>query len=67
MALGRKNWLFAGSDKGGDTLAIMQTIIQTAKLNDIKPYAYLTKLLKLLPDYNSQKLDDLMPWNLIIQ
>jgi len=64
IAIGRKNWLFAGSDRGGDTAAGMYTIIETAKLNHINPWKYLSKVLSLIQDYNSQKIADLLPWNL---
>lgn len=64
IAIGRKNWLFAGSDKGGETAAGMYTIIETAKLNNINPWKYLSKVLSLIQDHNSQKIVDLLPWNL---
>src|SRR5438874_9763163 len=45
VALGRKSWLFAGSDRGGERAAVMYTLIQTAKLNDVDPLAWLAALL----------------------
>ncbi len=64
IALGRKNWMFAGSDDGGSTAAIFYTIIETAKLNNVNPWLYLKKILEVIQDYNSNKLADLLPWNL---
>jgi hypothetical protein len=66
IAIGRKNWLFAGSDRGGETAAGMYTIIETAKLNNINPWKYLALVLSLIQDHNSQKIADLLPWNLSI-
>lgn len=64
VAIGRKNWLFAGSDKGGETAANLFTIIETAKLNNVNPHKYLTNVLAIIQDYNSQKIHELLPWNL---
>ena len=63
VALGRKSWLFAGSDRGGERAAIMYTLIQTAKLNDVDPQAWLADLLRRINDHNIQRLDELLPWN----
>jgi transposase len=63
IALGRKSWLFAGSDRGGERAAVMYTLIQTAKLNDIDPQAWLADVLARINDHNIQKLDQLLPWN----
>ena len=63
IALGRKSWLFAGSDRGGERAAIMYTLIQTAKLNDVDPQAWLADLLRRINNHNIQKLDELLPWN----
>jgi transposase len=67
VAIGRKNWVFAGSDKGGDSAAIIFTIIETAKLNKVNPWKYLQKVLDIIQDYNSNKLEDLLPWNLTLE
>jgi len=67
VAIGRKNWTFAGSDKGGDSAAIIYTIIETAKLNKVNPWRYLQKVLDIIQDYNSNKLEDLLPWNLTLE
>jgi transposase len=64
VALSRKNWLFAGSDRGGETAASIFTIIETAKLNGINPQVYLKEVLKRIQDHNAKKIVDLLPWNL---
>ena len=63
IALGRKAWLFAGSDRGGERAAMMYTLIQTAKLNDVDPQAWLADVLARINDHNIQQLDQLLPWN----
>ena len=63
IALGRKSWLFAGSDRGGERAAVMYTLIQTARLNDVDPQAWLADVLARINDHNIQKLDELLPWN----
>ena len=67
VAVSRKNWLFAGSDNGGNTAAIIYTVIETAKLNNINPAKYLRKVFNIIQDYNSTKLDELLPWNLKLE
>lgn len=64
IALGRKNWLFAGSDGGGETAAAIYTITETAKLNGINPQVYLKYVLAQIQDHNAKKIADLLPWNL---
>jgi hypothetical protein len=63
IALGRKSWLFAGSDRGAERAAVMYTLIQTAKLNDVDPQAWLADVLARINDHNIQDLDQLLPWN----
>jgi transposase len=63
IAIGRKNFLFAGSDAGGETLADAMTIIETAKLSDLDPEAYLADLLARINDHMITRLDELLPWN----
>jgi transposase len=63
IALGRKSWLFAGSDRGGERAAVMYTLIQTARLNDIDPQAWLADVLARINDHSIQRLDELLPWN----
>jgi transposase len=62
IALGRKAWLFAGSDRGGDRAALMYTLIQTAGLNDVDPQAWLADVLARLNDHPIRDLDQLLPW-----
>jgi transposase len=63
LALGRKSWLFAGSERGADRAAMMYTLIQTAKLNDIDPQAWLADVLARIADTPQTKLAGLLPWN----
>jgi len=62
IAGGRKNWLFAGSERGGKSAAIAYTLIETAKLNGVDPQAWLTNTLGLIADHKITRLDELMPW-----
>lgn len=64
IALGRKNALFAGHDEGGASWGLIASLIQTAKLNDVEPYAYLTATLeKIAAGHPKSRIDELMPWN----
>jgi hypothetical protein len=63
FALGRKSWLFAGSERGADRAAAMATLITTAKLNDIDPLAWLADVLSRIADMPQSRLPDLLPWN----
>ncbi len=63
IALGRKSWLFAGSERGGDRAAFMYSLIVTAKLNDIDPQAWLADVLARLPDTRASQVPDLLPWH----
>ena len=63
LALGRKSWLFAGSERGADRAAVMNTLIQTAKLNDIDPQAWLADVLARIADIPLSRLGELLPWN----
>jgi len=63
FALGRKSWLFAGSERGADRAAVMVTLIMTAKLNDIDPQAWLANVLARIAAQPANKLDQLLPWN----
>src|SRR5882724_11748179 len=63
IAIGRRAWLFAGSDRGGERAAAMFTLIETAKLNDVDPQAWLTAVLRRIADHPASKLDELLPWN----
>jgi hypothetical protein len=62
IALGRKAWLFAGSDRGGERAALMYTLIQTARLNDIDPQAWLSDVLARINEHKITELDALLPW-----
>lgn len=64
VALGRKNYLFAGSDAGGERAAAIYSLIGTAKLNDIDPEAYLRDVLIRIADHPVNRIDELLPWNL---
>jgi transposase len=63
IGVGRRNWLFAGSDTGGETLARAMTVIETAKMNGLDPQAYLTDVLSRIHDHKINQLDELLPWN----
>ena len=63
IALDRKAWLFAGSDRGGERAAFMYTLIGTAKLNDVDPQAWLADVLGRIADTPQNRLDELLPWN----
>jgi transposase len=63
IALGRKSWLFAGSDRGGERAAAMYSLIVTAKMNDIDPQAWLADVLARIAEHPASKLDELLPWN----
>ena len=63
VALGRKSWLFAGSERGGDRAAFMYSLIVTAKMNDVDPQAWLADVLARLPDLCASQVPNLVPWN----
>jgi len=63
IALGRKNYLFAGSDKGGKRAAAIYSLIETCKLNAINPEAYLRDILARIADHKINRIDELLPWN----
>jgi transposase len=63
IALGRKSWLFCGSDRGGQRAAVMYSLIVTAKMNDVDPQAWLANVLARIAEHPVQKLDELLPWN----
>jgi transposase len=62
VALGRRNWTFCGSDRGGERAAAIYSLIATAKLNDIDPEAWLADALRRINDHPASKLDELLPW-----
>jgi hypothetical protein len=63
IALGRKSWLFAGSDRGGERAAVVYSLIATAKLNDVDPQAWLADVLARIADHPVRRLDELLPWH----
>lgn len=62
LTLGRKNYLFAGSDEGGRRAAIMYTLIETARFNDVDPEAWLADIIGRIADHPISRLDELLPW-----
>jgi len=63
VAVGRHNWTFLGSDEGGNRAAAIYTLIETCKLNDVDPQAWLADVLARLPDHSAKRVDELLPWN----
>jgi transposase len=63
IALGRKSWLFAGSDRGGDRTAAMYSLIVSAKLNDVDPQAWLADVLARIASHPASHIDELLPWH----
>lgn len=66
VALGRKNYLFAGSDAGGERAAIIYSLIGTAKLNGLDPERYLREVLARIADHPINRIAELLPWNLTV-
>ena len=63
IAVGKKNWLFCGSEGGGHRAALFYSLIESCKLNHVEPYAYLVHILTRLPTARACDLDSLLPWN----
>jgi transposase len=63
IAVGRRNWTFAGSDRGGERAAAIYTLIETAKLNGVDPQAWLADVLARIADHPAKQVTDLLPWN----
>jgi transposase len=63
IALGRKSWLFCGSDRGGQRAAAMYSLIVTAKMNDVDPQVWLADVLSRIATHPAHRLDELLPWN----
>ncbi|WP_370446522.1 transposase domain-containing protein [Glaciimonas sp. PCH181] len=64
IAIGRRNYLFAGSDNGGERAAAIYSLIGTAKLNGVDPAAWLRYVLTHIADHPVNQIDDFLPWNL---
>src|SRR4051794_39075351 len=62
VAVGRRNWTFAGSDRGGERAAAIYTLVETCKLNGVDPQAWLADVLARLPDHPASRIGDLLPW-----
>ena len=63
ISIGRKNYMFVGSERGGKSAAIIYTLIETAKLNSVDPQAWLTDTLNRIADHKINRIDELLPWN----
>lgn len=63
IGIGRKNWLFAGNDAAGETLAKAMSLIESAKMNGLDPQAYLSDVLARIHDHIAPRLAELLPWN----
>jgi hypothetical protein len=62
--VGRRNYLFAGSDAGGERAAVMYSLIGSAKVNGLDPEAYLRQVLTRIADHPVNRIEDLLPWNI---
>src|SRR5438105_1707234 len=62
VAIGRKNWTFAGSDEGGRRAAVIHSLIATGKLNEVDPQAWLADVLARLPEHPAKRIDELLLW-----
>jgi len=67
VSIGRKNFLFLGSDNGGDRAATLYSLLGTAKLNGINPQTYLTHVLTVIADHKVNKISELLPWNVKLE
>ena len=64
LVLGRRNYLFAGSDAGGETAACLYSLIGTCRLNGIDPHRYLREVLERIPAHPINRIEELLPWNM---
>ncbi len=63
IALGRRSWLFCGSDRGGQRAAAVYSLIVSCKMNDVDPHAWLADVLDRIAAYPAHRIDELLPWN----
>jgi len=63
IAVGKNNYLFAGSDAGGESAAVIYTLVETVKLNGVEPHAWLTHVIGNIADHPMKQINDLLPWN----
>ena len=63
LAIGRKNYLFAGSDRGAQQAAVMYSLLGTCKLHNVEPFAYLSDVIARIPEHKANKLSELLPQN----
>ena len=66
MALGRKNYLFQGSDAGGERAAAIYSLVESAKLNGLDPQAYLRDVLSCIAEHPINRIEQLLPWNMAL-
>jgi len=64
VSLGRKNYLFMGSDAGGERAAAIYSLVETAKLNGLDPEGYLREVLRRIAEHPINRIDELLPWNI---
>jgi len=63
IAIGKKNYLFASSDSGGERAAVIYSLVETAKLNGVEPHAWLANVIGNIADHPMKQIDELLPWN----
>ncbi|END8649803.1 transposase domain-containing protein, partial [Escherichia coli] len=66
VCLGKKNYMFFGNDHGGERGALLYGLIGTCRLNGIDPEAYLRHILSVLPEWPSNRVEELLPWNVVL-
>ena len=67
VAIGRRNWTFAGSEGGGRAMAVAYTLIETAKMNGVEPQAWLIDVIGRIADHKITRIDELLPWRYAAQ
>ncbi|HAU3147728.1 TPA: IS66 family transposase [Salmonella enterica subsp. salamae] len=66
VALGRRNWLFFGSDTGGQIAAILYSMLATYRLNGVDPESWLREVISCISEWPSNRVEELLPWNLVL-